>query len=175
MAFKDNFKKLLSQYGEKVKVNDKDKAILEIANQIVNGGGGGGEVEQQIAILSEFLFGSPNQNQIDGALKIKYLKSDSYGTVTTVNISNLISIYKGTLILEPLSDVNCANITEIPLWGLIYRANTTNKPMFAHFTGADVSINYPINQFNNLYMLRAFVKTDGTISIKNELLTEQFS
>lgn len=172
MAFIDNFKKLLSQYGKKVKVNDKDKAILIIAEQIINGGGG--EVEEQIEILREYLFGSPEKNRIDGALKIRYLKSDSYGTVTTVNISELISIYKGTLILDPLSDVNCASITEIPLWGLIYRANTTNKPMFAHFTGADVSINYPNNEFNNLYMLRAFVKTDGTIAIKNELLTEQF-
>ena len=174
MAFIDDFKKLVSQYGEKSKVNDKDKAIISIALQLINGGGGE-EVEQQIEILREFLFGSRNQNQIDGALKIKYLKSDSYGSVTTININELIAIYKGNTSLEPLSDVNCANITEIPLFGLIYRANTTNKPMFAHFTGADVSINYPINTFNNLYMLRAFVKTDGTISIKNELLTEQFS
>lgn len=173
MAFIDEFKKLLSRYGENLKVNDKDKAIISIALQLINGGGGE-NVEQQIERLAEFLFGSKNANQIDGALKIKYLKSDSYGSVTQINISQLINIYKGNIPLEPLSDVNCANITEIPLFGLIYRANTTNKPMFAHFTGADVLINYPINSFNNLYMLRAFVKTDGTISITNELLTEQF-
>lgn len=39
MGFIDNFTKLIFKYGNQLKIKDKDKAILEIANEIVNGGG----------------------------------------------------------------------------------------------------------------------------------------
>lgn len=41
MAFIENFVKLISHYGKKIIIKDKDKAILELAKEVANGGGGG--------------------------------------------------------------------------------------------------------------------------------------
>lgn len=43
MGFIENFTKLISSYGNQLKIKDKDKAIIEIAQEIAQGGGSSGD------------------------------------------------------------------------------------------------------------------------------------
>lgn len=64
MAFIDDFNKLVVKNGQQQKIANKDKAIIDLANEVANGGGGGDSFVTEIKSIYTGIPGNLEKQQI---------------------------------------------------------------------------------------------------------------